>query len=115
MRVEGRRYNAETLAVEYRGKFDRRRIGHAHAAKQRSDCLTNIPKIRRYLCKHSVDHGARIISRWANRPRRLSGGEAQRVKLSAELSASTIRGKTLYLLDEPTTGLALRRHLAKLL
>ena len=96
----GRRYNAETLSVKYRG--------HSIADVLQSSigqCLElfeNIPKIRRSLstlCAIGLDY--LTLGQSATT---LSGGEAQRVKLAAELARPNT-GKTIYLLDEPTTGL----------
>jgi excinuclease ABC subunit A len=96
----GKRYNPETLAVQYKGKsiadvLDMR-IGQA------LELFGNIPKIHRIL-KTLADVGLDYMALGQPAPT-MSGGEAQRVKLAAEL-ARPGTGKTLYLLDEPTTGL----------
>jgi excinuclease ABC subunit A len=96
----GMRYNPETLAVTYKGKsiadvLDMR-VGDALGL------LGNIPKIRRVL-QTLADVGLDYVALGQPAPT-LSGGEAQRVKLAAEL-ARPQTGRTLYLLDEPTTGL----------
>lgn len=96
----GRRFDAETLAVRYRGMSiaDVLDLPCADALK----LFGNIPRIRRILrllC--DVGLGYLQLGQPANT---LSGGEAQRVKLAAEL-ARPDTGRTLYLLDEPTTGL----------
>ncbi|MFO0917383.1 MAG: ATP-binding cassette domain-containing protein [Planctomycetaceae bacterium] len=96
----GKRYNAETLAVTYKDKsiadvLDMS-IGDALVL------FENLPKIRAplaILCAIGLDY----LSLGQSAPT-LSGGEAQRVKLAAEL-ARPQSGRTLYLLDEPTTGL----------
>ncbi|MCA9184665.1 MAG: excinuclease ABC subunit UvrA, partial [Planctomycetales bacterium] len=96
----GQRYNPETLAVKYRG--------HSIADVLSMTCgealqlLKNFPKLRRIL-QTLCDVGLDYISLGQPAPT-LSGGEAQRVKLAAELSRPDT-GRTLYLLDEPTTGL----------
>ena len=97
---DGRRYNEETLAVKYHGKSidDVLNMPCSDATK----LFENIPKIRRIL-KTLCDVGLDYVCLGQAAPT-LSGGEAQRVKLAAEL-ARPDTGKTLYLLDEPTTGL----------
>jgi excinuclease ABC subunit A len=96
----GRRYNPETLAVTYHGQSiaDVLDMSCAKAVK----LFENIPKIRRVL-QTLCDVGLDYITLGQAAPT-LSGGEAQRVKLAAELSRPDT-GRTLYLLDEPTTGL----------
>jgi excinuclease ABC subunit A len=96
----GQRYNPETLAVQYRGKSvaDVLEMSCDDAAR----LFENIPKIRRIL-QTLCDVGLGYITLGQSAPT-LSGGEAQRVKLAAEL-ARPDTGQTLYLLDEPTTGL----------
>ncbi|MEM7784730.1 MAG: excinuclease ABC subunit UvrA, partial [Planctomycetota bacterium] len=97
---QGRRYNEETLAVRYRDKSidDVLKMSCGEAV----ELFHNIPKIRRIL-KTLCDVGLDYVTLGQSAPT-LSGGEAQRVKLSAEL-ARPDTGRTLYLLDEPTTGL----------
>jgi excinuclease ABC subunit A len=94
------RYNPETLAVRYKGKSiaDVLQMRVAEAL----ELLGNIPKIRRVL-QTLADVGLDYLSLGQPAPT-LSGGESQRVKLAAELARPNT-GKTLYLLDEPTTGL----------
>jgi excinuclease ABC subunit A len=96
----GARYNPETLAVKYKGKSIAdvlsMRVGEA------LELFGNIPKIRSVLQTLS-DVGLDYLSLGQSAPT-LSGGEAQRVKLAAELARPST-GRTLYLLDEPTTGL----------
>jgi excinuclease ABC subunit A len=96
----GKRYNPETLAVHYRGK------SIADVLEMRiSDALElfgNLPKVRRVL-KVLDDVGLGYLALGQPAPT-LSGGEAQRVKLAAELARPST-GRTFYVLDEPTTGL----------
>ncbi|MCA9191512.1 MAG: excinuclease ABC subunit UvrA [Planctomycetales bacterium] len=96
----GRRFTEEVLSVEYHGysihDILEMQIGQA------VEVFGNIPKIRRIL-QTLVDVGLDYVALGQSAPT-LSGGEAQRVKLATEL-ARPDTGKTLYLLDEPTTGL----------
>jgi excinuclease ABC subunit A len=96
----GSRYNPETLAVHYKGKSIadvlQMRVSEA------LELFANIPRIRRVL-QTLADVGLDYVQLGQSAPT-LSGGEAQRVKLAAELGRPNT-GKTLYLLDEPTTGL----------
>jgi len=96
----GRRYNPETLAVKYHGQSiaDVLDMPCGRAIK----LFERIPKIRRIL-QTLCDVGLDYVKLGQPAPT-LSGGEAQRVKLAAELSRPDT-GRTLYLLDEPTTGL----------
>jgi len=97
---QGSRYNRETLEVRYRGK------NIADVLKMRvEDALSffeNFPKIKRLL-RAVNDVGLGYIE-LGQSSTTLSGGEAQRVKLAGEL-VKTTTGSTLYILDEPTTGL----------
>jgi excinuclease ABC subunit A len=97
---QGKRYNAETLAVKFHGQSiaDVLEMSCGKALK----LFENIPKIRRIL-QTLCDVGLDYLTLGQPAPT-LSGGEAQRVKLAAEL-ARPDTGRTLYLLDEPTTGL----------
>ncbi len=97
---QGRRYDAETLRVTYHGQSiaDVLEMSCGQAAR----LFENIPKIRRIL-QTLCDVGLDYLKLGQPAPT-LSGGEAQRVKLAAEL-ARPDTGQTLYLLDEPTTGL----------
>lgn len=96
----GQRYNPETLAVQFRGQSiaDVLAMPCGEALK----LFENIPQIRRTL-QTLCDVGLDYLTLGQSAPT-LSGGEAQRVKLAAELSRPDT-GRTLYLLDEPTTGL----------
>ena len=97
---QGKRYNAETLAVTYRGQSIADVL--AMSIGQALELFDNIPKIRGPLSVLAAI-GLDYLTLGQPAPT-LSGGEAQRVKLAAEL-ARPQSGKTLYLLDEPTTGL----------
>src|SRR5690606_35950864 len=90
----------ETLAVRYREKSIAEVL--AMSCAEALELFSNIPKIRRVL-RTLCDVGLDYVQLGQSAPT-LSGGEAQRVKLAAEL-ARPDTGQTLYLLDEPTTGL----------
>lgn len=97
---QGKRYNRETLEITYKGKSiaDVLEMTAADAAK----FFKNVPKLKPILNSLvNVGLGYITLGQPANT---LSGGEAQRVKLATELAKTSI-GNTLYLLDEPTTGL----------
>jgi ABC-type lipopolysaccharide export system ATPase subunit len=96
----GLRYNRETLQIRYKGKNIAEVLDLTVEAAM--DFFANIPAIRRKL-ETLYDVGLGYI-RLGQPATTLSGGEAQRVKLSKELSRRST-GKTLYILDEPTTGL----------
>ena len=96
----GDRYNRETLQVTYRGKNISQVLDMT--VDEAREFFTNIPGIKRKLdTLHDVGLGYIRLGQPATT---LSGGEAQRVKLSSELQKRQT-GKTLYILDEPTTGL----------
>lgn len=96
----GKRYNRETLEVRYKGKTINDVLNMN--ISQSIECFENIPSI--YLKLKTIKEvGLGYIS-LGQASTTLSGGEAQRVKLAAELSKKDT-GKTLYILDEPTTGL----------
>lgn len=97
---KGKRYNSETLAVKYKGKsiYDVLEMTVAEGM----NFFSSIPKIYNKL-KTIYDVGLGYI-KIGQPATTLSGGEAQRVKLSTELSKRAT-GKTVYVLDEPTTGL----------
>ncbi len=97
---KGARYNRETLEVKYKGKsiFDVLEM----TVEEALEFFENIPKIKRKL-QTLCDVGLGYI-KLGQSATTLSGGEAQRVKLSTELSKRST-GKTVYILDEPTTGL----------
>ncbi len=96
----GKRYNSETLEVRYKGKniYDVLKM----SVKEALEFFKNHPKIKNKLqTLYDVGLGYIELGQSATT---LSGGEAQRVKLASELSKKPT-GKTLYVLDEPTTGL----------
>ena len=97
---QGKRYNRETLEVKYKGKsiYDVLDMTVEEAVK----FFENVPSIRRKI-ETLYDVGLSYI-RLGQPSTTLSGGEAQRVKLATELSRRST-GKTIYILDEPTTGL----------
>ncbi len=97
---KGMRYNTETLAVKYKGKsiYDVLEM----TVEEGMNFFENIPKIYKKL-KTLYDVGLGYV-KIGQPATTLSGGEAQRVKLSTELSKPAT-GKTIYILDEPTTGL----------
>ncbi len=97
---KGMRYNSETLSVKYKGKsiYDVLEM----TIEEGMSFFENIPKIYKKL-KTLYDVGLGYV-KIGQPATTLSGGEAQRVKLSTELS-KTATGKTIYILDEPTTGL----------
>ncbi|MGI5891250.1 MAG: excinuclease ABC subunit UvrA [Bacillota bacterium] len=96
----GKRYNRETLSVYYKGKNIADVL--AMTVDAAADFFANIPRISRKL-KALQDVGLGYIC-LGQSATTLSGGEAQRVKLATELSRRS-NGRTLYILDEPTTGL----------
>ncbi|MFA6760746.1 MAG: excinuclease ABC subunit UvrA [Sulfuricurvum sp.] len=96
----GKRYNAQTLEVHYKGKNIADVL--SMSVDEAYEFFKSIPKMKQKL-KTLVDVGLGYITLGQNATT-LSGGEAQRIKLSKELSRKDT-GKTLYVLDEPTTGL----------
>jgi excinuclease ABC subunit A len=96
----GKRYNREALEIHYKGKTISDVL--AMTCEQALDFFANIPAIARKL-QTLVDVGIGYIA-LGQSATTLSGGEAQRIKLSTELSRRPT-GRTLYILDEPTTGL----------
>ncbi|AKG36523.1 excinuclease ABC subunit UvrA [Paenibacillus durus] len=97
---KGKRYNRETLEVKYKGKNIADVLGMT--VEDGTEFFQNIPKIHRKL-QTLLDVGLGYI-KLGQPGTTLSGGEAQRVKLASELYRRST-GKTLYILDEPTTGL----------
>ena len=97
---KGKRYNSQTLEIEYKGKNIADVL--AMSVDEAIEFFKNIPKIYQKL-KTLQDVGLGYITLGQNAVT-LSGGEAQRIKLSRELSRKDT-GNTLYILDEPTTGL----------
>ncbi|MDY4507210.1 MAG: excinuclease ABC subunit UvrA [Candidatus Faecousia sp.] len=96
----GARYNRETLEVQYKGKNIAQVLDMT--AEEAVDFFENLPKIRR-KAQTLVEVGLGYV-KLGQSSTTLSGGEAQRVKLATEL-ARVATGKTIYILDEPTTGL----------
>ena len=96
----GRRYNRETLEVQYKGKsiYDVLNM----TVEEALEFFENVPRIRNKI-RTLYDVGLSYV-RLGQPSTELSGGEAQRIKLAAELSKRST-GKTIYILDEPTTGL----------
>jgi len=97
---EGRRYNRETLEVRYKGKniYDVLNM----TVEEALEFFKNVPTIHRKI-QTLYDVGLSYV-KLGQPSTELSGGEAQRVKLATELSRKST-GKTIYILDEPTTGL----------
>ncbi|MBU0278493.1 MULTISPECIES: excinuclease ABC subunit UvrA [unclassified Gemella] len=96
----GKRYNRETLEVKYKGKTISDVLDMT--VKEAYEFFSNIPKIKNKI-ETMLEVGLDYI-RLGQSATTLSGGEAQRVKLASELYKKST-GKTLYILDEPTTGL----------
>ena len=97
---KGARYNRETLEVQYKGKNIAQVLDMT--AEEAVDFFENLPKIRR-KAQTLVEVGLGYV-KLGQSSTTLSGGEAQRVKLATEL-ARVSTGRTIYVLDEPTTGL----------
>lgn len=97
---KGKRYNRETLEVKYKNKNISEILDMT--VEESVDFFKNIPKIKNKL-QTLMDVGLGYV-RLGQLSTQLSGGEAQRIKLASELSKRST-GKTLYILDEPTTGL----------
>lgn len=109
---KGKRYNRETLEVKYKGKNISEVL--ELTVEEALTFFENIPKIKRKL--ETLDDVGLSYIRLGQPSTQLSGGEAQRIKLATELSKRST-GKTLYILDEPTTGLHMAdiEHLIKVL
>ena len=97
---KGQRYNRETLEVQYKGKNISQVLDMT--AEEAVEFFENLPKIRR-KAQTLVEVGLGYV-KLGQSSTTLSGGEAQRVKLATEL-ARVSTGRTIYILDEPTTGL----------
>ncbi len=97
---KGQRYNRETLEVQYKGKNIAQVLDMT--AEEALEFFENLPKIRR-KAQTLVEAGLGYV-KLGQSSTTLSGGEAQRVKLATEL-ARVSTGSTIYILDEPTTGL----------
>ena len=96
----GQRYNRETLEVQYKGKNISQVLDMT--AEEAVEFFENLPKIR-HKAQTFVEVGLGYV-KLGQSSTTLSGGEAQRVKLATELARAST-GKTIYILDEPTTGL----------
>ncbi|MBP7498070.1 MAG: ATP-binding cassette domain-containing protein, partial [Bacteroidales bacterium] len=96
----GKRYNRETLEIRYKGQSINDVLNLT--IEQAAEFFQNIPRIHHKL-QTLIDIGLTYVT-LGQASTTLSGGEAQRIKLAAELSKRDT-GKTLYILDEPTTGL----------
>ena len=98
---EGKRYNRETLEVKYKGKsiYDVLNM----TVEEALHFFEHVPSLSGERSRRSMMWDFPISS-WDSRPLQFSGGEAQRIKLATELSRRST-GKTIYILDEPTTGL----------
>ena len=97
---KGKRYNRETLEVLFKGKSIADVLDMT--VEEAADFFKAVPRVRETFRRCTASASTTSMS--ASRPPRLSGGEAQRVKLAKELSKRAT-GRTLYILDEPTTGL----------
>jgi excinuclease ABC subunit A len=97
---KGKRYNRETLEVEYKGKSIADVL--AMSVEEALSLFENIPSIRKKL--ETLSQVGLEYIKLGQSATTLSGGEAQRIKLTRELAKKST-GRTLYLLDEPTTGL----------
>ena len=97
---KGQRYNRETLEVQYKGKNISQVLDMT--AEEAVGFFENLPKIR-HKAQTLVEVGLGYV-KLGQSSTTLSGGEAQRVKLATELARAST-GKTIYILDEPTTGL----------
>ena len=98
---EGRRFNRETLEIAFKGHNIADLLGCS--IDKARDLFQAVPKIRHLLdVMHDLGLGYLTLGQAANT---LSGGEAQRLKLAVELARPASSGQTLYLFDEPTTGL----------
>ncbi len=109
---KGRRYNRETLDVRYKGKSIADVL--EMSVREALEFFQNVPQVWRKL--ETLDAVGLSYIKLGQSATTLSGGEAQRIKLSKELSRRAT-GRTVYILDEPTTGLHLEdiRHLLEVL
>ena len=99
---KGKRYNRETLEVRYKGKNIYEVL--EMTVEEALDFFENLPRICRTSSRPCMDVGLGYV-KLGQPSTTLSGGEAQRVKLATELSQAAPPARTIYILDEPTTGL----------
>ena len=110
---KSKRYNRETLEVRYKGKNIHEVL--EMTVEEAREFFDAVPAMLNRKLQTLMEVGLSYIRLGSKSATTLSGGEAQRVKLAQASCRNAIRGKTLYILDEPTTGLHFARHSALLL